>query len=142
MHFFIDTNIIIDFISLREPFGANAAKIFNFADMKNISLYTSSNAILTAHYVLRKIFSEEEVREAMDEILELLNILSTDKIVLKNALKSEHKDFEDAVQIFSAYQISNLDGIITRDKKDFKKSNIPVFSPDEVLIYITKKLNQ
>lgn len=58
------------------------------------------------------------------------NIL-VDLNVLKKSLRSKYKDFEDAIQIFCASTIENLDCIITRNLKDFKNSEIPVLAPEE-----------
>ncbi|CAN5483961.1 hypothetical protein BH23BAC3_BH23BAC3_05720 [soil metagenome] len=50
--------------------------------------------------------------------------------VLENALESEIGDYEDAVLHQSAV---NLDVIVTRNQKDFKKSVLPVYNPTEFL---------
>ena len=52
---------------------------------------------------------------------------------MKKSLKSSHKDFEDAIQITAAQSINTMDCIITRDLKDFKFSEIKVYTPDEFL---------
>jgi predicted nucleic acid-binding protein len=56
MNFFIDTNLILDFLSERKPFAENANQIFNLAYNKHIFLYTSSQSVLTSHYILKKAF--------------------------------------------------------------------------------------
>ena len=134
--FYIDTNIIIDFISLREPFGENAVHIFELAAKSKIKIYASTHEFATAHYILRKVYSEEKVREILESLFEYIEIVDVTEGVLKKAIRSTHKDFEDAIQIFCAHQIKNLDGIITRNLKDFSSSEIPVFPPDEAINYI------
>ena len=47
-------------------------------------------------------------------------------------LRLRPKDFEDALQYFAAKQ-ANADYIITRNKKDFGFSDIPVLEPGEFL---------
>lgn len=140
MNFFIDSNLILDFLSERKPFAENANQIFNLAYNKHIFLYASSQSVLTLHYILKKAFAEEKVRKSLSEILEIIEIISVDKIILQKGLKSIHKDYEDAVQIFCAHKTENLTGIITREMKDFSTSEISVFAPDEAIIYINKKL--
>jgi hypothetical protein len=49
------------------------------------------------------------------------------------ALDSKFTDFEDALQYFSAVNSNKIDAIITRNIKDFKKSALPVFTPNEFL---------
>lgn len=62
-----------------------------------------------------------------------MSIIPIDVHVLKRGLKSKNKDFEDALQILAAMSVDEMDCIVTRDLKDFKDSEIPVFSPDEIL---------
>lgn len=72
----------------------------------------------------------------------LISIIPADEEILRKSLKSSHRDFEDAIQIFCAHQIKKIDGIITRDIKDFSTSEIDLFTPDEFIIYINKKLEK
>jgi hypothetical protein len=52
---------------------------------------------------------------------------------LKKGLRSNHKDFEDSIQILCASTIEQIDCIVTRNIKDFKGSEIKVYSPDELV---------
>ena len=47
-------------------------------------------------------------------------------------MNSHFKDFEDSVQYFTATE-NNINGIITRNLKDFKSSQIPVMTAEEFL---------
>ena len=51
---------------------------------------------------------------------------------VEKGLNSDIKDFEDALQYFSATE-SECEIIITRNGKDFKKSLIPVMTANEFL---------
>lgn len=138
--FYIDTNIIIDFISLRVPFGNAAKSIFELAEKKTIKLFVSSHTIATSHYILKKMYTEEKVRDVLSNILDLIDIIPVTENILRKSLKSNHKDFEDAIQIFCAHKIENLTAIITRDLKDFSTAEMQVFAPDQALYYINNKL--
>ena len=50
--------------------------------------------------------------------------------VVESALNSDFKDFEDALQNYSAINCGEIEAIITRNVKDFKKSDIGVFTPE------------
>lgn len=139
MKYFVDTNLILDFLSAREPFAENANLIFNLAYNHQIELFVSSQSILTSHYILKKAFAEDKVRASLSEILEIVEVVSVNQSILQKALKSKHKNYEDAVQIFCAHNVENLNGIITRDMKDFSTSEIAVFAPDEALNLIQKR---
>jgi len=130
---FIDTNILMDIFANRDPFIKNSLKIYTLGAEKKINLFTTSNTITTLHYLLKKIISEEKTRMALEEVVENISIIPIDNEIIKKSLKSSHKDFEDAIQITSAQSIPTMDCIITRDLKDFKNSEIKVYTPDEFL---------
>jgi predicted nucleic acid-binding protein len=133
---FVDTNVIVDLIADRKPFSKFAIQIFSKAEGRKIRLYTSSHSIATTHYLLKKYIDEKTLRDVLFNILDYLTIVAIDQDVLKKGLKSKHKDFEDALQIISAYSIDKLDCIVTRNFKDFKGSEIVVLSPDELIKHI------
>ncbi len=53
-----------------------------------------------------------------------------DRTVVENALNSEFKDFEDSLQNFSAINNGSIDLILTRNLKDYKNSELGVFTPE------------
>ena len=136
MNFFLDTNVILDFLLERIPFEEAAKQIFDLAENKEISLFTSTHAIATCHYFGKKNFSEEKIRTTLYKLLHLINAISVDEEILKKSLKSHHKDFEDAIQIFCAHKIENLTAIVTRNLKDFSTAEVNVFAPEEALYFI------
>ena len=60
-----------------------------------------------------------------------------DKEVVGNALNSAFKDFEDAMQNFAAIKNGEINVILTRNLKDYQKSEIGVMTPE---IYIKTKI--
>jgi predicted nucleic acid-binding protein len=136
MKIFVDTNILVDLIADRKPFSKFAIQLFSKAEVGKLELYTSSHSIATTHYLLKKYVDEKELREVLFNLLEYLNIVAINLDILKKGLKSKHKEFEDAIQIISAYSIEKMDCIVTRNIKDFKNSEIPVYTPDELAKYI------
>ncbi|KPQ18899.1 MAG: toxin-antitoxin system PIN family toxin component [Algoriphagus marincola HL-49] len=131
--YFLDTNILLDFLGNRQPFGKYALEIFNKSRLKEWQLWTSDNSILTSYYIISKEIGEAESRIKIGRLINYLEIQPTQKAQILQALNSDFKDLEDAVQYFCASSISKLEGIITRNKKDFKSSQIPVFEPWEVV---------
>ncbi len=55
------------------------------------------------------------------------------------ALESDFPDFEDATQNFLAEK-NNADVIITRNKKDFVKSSVRIYTPAEMIDYFQKNI--
>jgi hypothetical protein len=68
--------------------------------------------------------------------LEYVDVVAIDISILKKSLLSKHPDLEDAIQIFAAHSIKNLDFIVTRNVKDFKEAELPVLPPDELLLHL------
>ncbi len=128
----IDTKIILDLLAKRDPFYDFAAEIFSLADTNKIELYTSSISIINTNYILSKILSEKEAREILRKFRILVKVLSCDEKIIDLGLNSSFKDYEDAVQYFTAIE-NQMDGILTRNVKDFKSSKIPVMTPEEFL---------
>jgi len=56
-----------------------------------------------------------------------------DKDVVLKALNSGFSDFEDALQYSAAIHHGHINAIITRNIKDFKKSLIDVFTPENFI---------
>jgi predicted nucleic acid-binding protein len=130
---FVDTNILVDLIADRRPFSKFAVEIFSKAEDKKIKLFTSSHSIATTYYLLKKYVDEKELREVVLNILDYVHVIAIDLDIIKKGLKSKHKDFEDALQIISAYSVEKIDCIVTRNIKDFKDSEILVLTPDELI---------
>jgi hypothetical protein len=76
---------------------------------------------------------ESQSRSKISQLIHFLDVQPTQKSQIQEALISDFKDLEDGVQHFCALGISGLEGIITRNKKDFRSSQIPVFEPWEVV---------
>lgn len=129
----IDTNIVIDLLSKREKFYDEAAELFSRADKKELELTISSLTFANTNYVLSKLKSPKEAREILRKFKVLVDLLSLDDKITDLALSDEQfSDFEDGLQYYSAIE-NGIDVIITRNKKDFKNSKIPVLTAKEFL---------
>lgn len=131
---FLDTNILVDLMADRKPFSKQAIEIFKSTEQNKTQLFTSSHSIATAQYLLKKYVEEKELRKIIFNLLEFLNVIPVDMDVLKKGLRSNHKDFEDAIQILCASSIMEINYIVTRNTKDFKTSEISVLAPDEMCL--------
>jgi predicted nucleic acid-binding protein len=130
---FIDTDVIIDFLIDRKPHSREAAIIFTLIEQKKLKGYASSLTFSNLYYVLRKVESHNKVIAKLDSILKLLTILKVDQQTIKNAIASGLSDFEDSIQYNCALDYKKIDVLITRNIKDFKKSEIPVMTPSDYL---------
>ena len=130
---FVDTNIIIDLLAERKVFTKMAIQIFDLSKKKNFKIFVSSHSIATVHFVLKKYIDDKKLRLILLDLMDLVEIISIDHLILKSALKSNHKDFEGGIQILVAQSYKNIDCIITRNIKDFNLAAIKIFTPDQFL---------
>ena len=129
----IDTNIIIDLLAKREKFYDEAAELFSRADKKEIALTISSLTFANTNYILSKLKSVKDAREILRKFKVLVELLSLDDKITELALSDDNfPDFEDGLQYYSAIE-NQIDVIITRNKKDFKKSKLPILTAKEFL---------
>lgn len=131
---FLDTDILIDFVGDRKPFSRFALAIFLSAYNKKVKVYTSGNSITTAYYILGKQTTEKHARELIMDLMNQIMIIPVTESISKKAFSSNFTDVEDGVQFFSALTISDMYCIVTRNIRDYKKSTIPVFSSEELLL--------
>jgi len=129
---FIDTDVILDFMTAREPFALDAARIFSLSEKKKISTCTTGLVFSNAYYILRKLGPHKKVIEKLTQLARLIDVIGLPKVAVMQALGSEFSDFEDALQHFAALS-EDVKIIITRNTKDFKHSQMAVLTPDQYL---------
>lgn len=129
-HYLVDTNVIIDMLLNREDAEA-ACAVIDGAEQGKYVLHIC--AFTTLYYSLRKILTKEQRMTALIQLREVLKIAVVDDKVIDLALKSDWNDFEDAVQNFSAVCDPDITAIITRNTKDYKKSNLEIVDSLEFL---------
>jgi predicted nucleic acid-binding protein len=134
---FLDINIILDLLAHRMPFYTEAAELFSLADKKKLTLSISSLCLADIHYILSKQNPEMEVRKILRKFKVLVNVLSLDDKITDLALNSEFRDFEDAIQYYTAIE-NEQELIITRNQSDFKDSKIPIMTAGEFITSIEK----
>ena len=115
-------------LTARQPFSKEASNLFTLFEKEQLKGYTTSLSFNNLYYVLRKYASHQKVISKLTELSELIGILNVDDSVIRRALSSKFKDFEDAVQCFTAQDHPLIDVIITRNIRDFKSSALPVMT--------------
>ncbi len=130
---FVDTNVLIDHLAERQPFHQSAKRLFQLAESGQIQMCISTLSICNIAYIIKKLKPEINLLQALGNLSTLAVLTSIDAEIIAIALKSGFKDFEDGVQHFSAVGEGGITHFITRNPKDFEKSLLPIFSPDEYL---------
>ena len=136
MKAYIDTNILIDLVCSREEFLSDAQSLFSLGYVGKIQLTLSALSFVNAIYISRKYrFPMQEVKRSLLNIASFTEITGLTEDVVTWALSCEWNDYEDATQYKSAVSVE-ADCIVTRNKKDYQLSNIPVYTPQEFLAII------
>ena len=128
----VDTNIVLDLLAKREDFYEEASLLFSLADKEKVKLHVSSLTFANTHYILSRNTTEQETRKVLRNLKVLVNVLPMDDKIIELALNSDFKDFEDAIQYYTAIE-NDLKVIITRNLKDFKRSKMPVMRAADYL---------
>lgn len=128
----IDINTILDCLLRREPFYATAEKVMDLCAEDSIDGCIALHTVTTIWYLLRK-NPVEQRRAALKSVCELLKVVGTShEEVLKAIDDDNFKDFEDCVQSRCA-KAANADYIVTRNVEDYKFSETPAVSPEDIL---------
>jgi predicted nucleic acid-binding protein len=128
---FIDSDIILDLIQERE-FYPDALALFTLIEENKIRGYVSPLIFSNLFYILRKQESGTFALHVLNRLKTLVHILTIDENIIELALSSEFRDFEDAIQYYSAIA-GNLKYLITRNKEDYKKTGIIICNAREYL---------
>lgn len=131
MNVFLDTNVIIDLIQRRDGYEV-VARILQEAENGTHVFYTSALSMVNIAYILRKFYRGESLYGLLNDLGVIITVISVSHSAYANALKSKAKDFEDAVQFFSALE-GNMDCIITRNVDDFIQGQLPIYAPCDFL---------
>jgi predicted nucleic acid-binding protein len=129
---FLDTNVILDLLAHRDPHFDSIARLATLADQKKLALVSSPLSFTSVDFILNKYESEHSVRAKLRKFKIICEVGEVNEETIEKGLNSAFKDFEDAVQHYSALQ-ANCSVIITRNAKDFKHSSIPVMTAEEYL---------
>jgi predicted nucleic acid-binding protein len=117
---FIDSDIILDLFLKRKPHCYSSADLFSKIENNEIEGYVSSLIFSNLFYILRKEKSAKTAVLILQKLNSLVEILSVDRNIIEEALNSEFKDLEDAIQYFTAKN-NGVNIIITRNITDYSK---------------------
>ena len=127
---FLDTNVCLDLLTKRSPWHQSAETIIRYHLEQSMEIGISIISIPTIAYLLEKHHPNIEISEVLENIFTFLDVLDVTGEMTRRALAKSWADVEDSIQhecaLHNAAQV-----IITRNKKDFAGSEIPVFTPDE-----------
>ena len=131
MRILIDTNVILDVLLKRSPFYETAIEVLKLSTRDDIQEFVSASAITDIYYIAYKNLRDKAaVRELLKKLLLIVSVAGV--LEEEKALELEWNDFEDSVQ-YSVAALNEMDGIITRNVKDYSSAEMQVWEPAQFL---------
>ena len=130
MKVFLDANVILDYLTDRQPFADDAEAVVDFCvaegNVGKITTLTACNSV----YILAKVIGKQQAEEKIKELIDLIGLVGVEPESVSENIATNHIDFEDSVQLAEAVRWG-AEVIVTRDKNGFTGSPIPVFTPTD-----------
>jgi len=136
MKVFVDTDVILDVLLERKHF-AYSAKIIEYIEKKVIEGFTSPIIFTNTFYLIAKEKNTNLAWNALRKLRKLFKITKVNEKVVDQALASGFKDFEDAIQYYSALDVK-AKYFLGRNKSDYIGEEVIIVSPQEFLALIEK----
>lgn len=130
---FLDTDVTLDHLADRQPFAEYAHRLLALAETGELTICLSALSFSNLFYILRKLKGRDDALALLRKLKLLVRVSPVGDAEIQAALASDFKDFEDAIQHFTAKAEGVVSAIITRNKDDYIGSEIPILSPDEFL---------
>ena len=133
MRILVDTNVVIDWLTRREPFHRDAEHIMAGCMAGDIEGHLTAHMLPDLFYILRKDLSVRERKALLLLLCEHFQIIPEDESTIVRTLEDgRFDDLEDGLQMRCASD-RELDYIVTRNTRDFQASTIPVLPPAEFI---------
>lgn len=133
MRILIDTNVILDVLLKRSPFYETAIEVLKLSARDDIQEFVSASAITDIYYIAYKNLRDKAaVRELLKKLLLIVSVAGVSEEEIQKSLELEWNDFEDSVQ-YSVAALNEMDGIITRNVKDYSSAEMQVWEPAQFL---------
>ena len=134
MNVILDTNIVIDAITAREPFREKSQDIIRSASKKEFKGAITTSTITDIYYIADKYFKDKEkTTSEVKKLFLLFDVITVTKEDCLRAFETGIKDYEDSLLSVCAFKW-NANFIVTRNSEDFSNSVISAISPEEFLL--------
>lgn len=133
MNYMIDTNIFLDVMLNRKELVYASEEVLKLSEDRKINGFITASTVTDLYYLLKKYLKDGKIAyEYLGYILDIVSILPvTEEDVLQTYILKA-RDFEDALLAVCANK-NSLDGIITRNIKDFKNLDVQVITPEDFI---------
>src|ERR1039458_345469 len=99
---FLDTDVALDHLADRQPFAEYAHRLFALAERGELTLCVSALSFSNHYYILRKLEGHGQALALLRKLKQLVRVSAVTEAEIQSALAKPFKDFEDAIQYFTA----------------------------------------
>jgi hypothetical protein len=124
----VDLNVIVDVVQQRQPFYEQSARVMDAVVRGQATGWLAAHSVTTLFYIINRLRNRQTAVTAITGLLDVFAVAAVDDSVIRKALSWGWKDFENAVQMAAATNVS-ADYFITRNPRDFQDGIIPVVEP-------------
>lgn len=132
MNVFLDTNVLLDVLTERKGFYRDSFRLWTLAEQGKIRAMVSVISFSNIYYIARKVAGRRTADRLLRMVRDTFTPVAFDEQILNQAIDAELRDFEDAIQFFTALR-AGADTIVTRNPRHFPTGDIPVQTPAEFL---------
>lgn len=132
MKVLIDTNVLLDVLSRREPFYSDSAQVWTLAEQELIDAHIAAISVNNLYYIVRRLRDRQTADNVIDKLLDDFEIIELSRAILSQARAGDGNDFEDLIQYFSAIH-AGCEVVVTRNKQDFPTTGLRIMTPRELL---------
>lgn len=129
---FFDTNVLLDHLLDRQPFADDATELWSMAERREVTGLIAAISFNFVYYIVRHEADERAARRAIKGMRDVFQVVEVDGQIINQAMDSAFADFEDAIQDACALR-GRATHLVTRDLAGFRRSDVPVISPDVYL---------
>lgn len=137
----VDTNVLIDYLSVREPFYRESRLLMVAGRVGEFDLWMTSSQVTDLIYILSNGGRKSRILGVLNRLRGLrtfVEVYGVSGVEIDRMLASVWDDLEDALMYESALSLK-ADVIITRNAADFQKGIIPAMSCQEFFEYLYKE---
>ena len=141
MKILFDTNVVLDVLQQRRPHFIFSAPLMNRVEQGTVTGLLCATTVTTIAYLTEQYLVKEKRKNRtearagttslLNMLLKIFDIAPVTRAVIDRAANSAFEDFEDGVLHESAVA-AGVDGIVTRNQKDYGKSTVAIYSPQEL----------
>jgi len=128
----IDTNVIVDVLTRRDPFFADSSLVLDRAERGEFVAWVCATTVTTIFYLVQRHLGFEVTVERIKDLTSICSVAPVNRSVIDSALHNRFADFEDGVLHHSAV-LAGAECIVTRNEADFRESSLVVYTPTQFL---------